>query len=301
MSAYLIILSLVVVGRLLARHFPATAPETLNQIVIVFCLPALIFIHVPELEASLALLPLIAVPWLLWLVSVVIVLVLARWMNFRREAVAVLLLLLPLGNTSFLGFPITEALLGEQSVGYAVVYDQFGSFVLLCTHALFVVAWYSTGQRPAWRDIAGRIISFPPFIALVAAIVLGNAWFPDWLMALTHSFADMLLPLVTLAIGMSLHLRLIHDYRRPLYIGLLFKLLVLPAVALVAIMMMNARPDVARAALLEASMPSMITAAALLSSARLAPPLASAMVAWGVLLSALTVPLWYYIGQMLLT
>src|SRR5690625_3865678 len=89
MSAYLIILSLVVVGRLLARHFPATAPETLNQIVIVFCLPALIFIHVPELEASLALLPLIAVPWLLWLVSVVIVLVLARWMNFRREAVAV--------------------------------------------------------------------------------------------------------------------------------------------------------------------------------------------------------------------
>src|SRR5690625_2122537 len=101
MSAYLIILSLVVVGRVLARHFPATAPETLNQIVIVFCLPALIFIHVLELEASLALLPLIAVPWLLWLVSVVIVLVLARWMNFRREAVAVLLLLLPLGNTSF--------------------------------------------------------------------------------------------------------------------------------------------------------------------------------------------------------
>src|SRR5690625_1140608 len=117
MSAYLVILSLVVVGRLLARHFPATAPETLNQVVIVFCLPALIFIHVPELEASLALLPLIAVPWLLWLVSVVIVLVLARWMNFRREAVAVLLLLLPLGNTSFRSEEHTSEL---QSRGHLV-------------------------------------------------------------------------------------------------------------------------------------------------------------------------------------
>src|SRR5690625_7459210 len=131
MSACLVILSLVVVGRLLARHFPATAPETLNQVVIVFCLPALIFIHVPELEASLALLPLIAVPWLLWLVSVVIVIVLARRMNFRRVAVAVLLLLLPLGNTTSLGYPITQAMLGEQSVGYAVVLDQNGSCDLL--------------------------------------------------------------------------------------------------------------------------------------------------------------------------
>ncbi|HSH26483.1 MAG TPA: AEC family transporter, partial [Wenzhouxiangella sp.] len=139
-----------------------------------------------------------------------------------------------------------------------------------------------------------------PFIALIAALLFGNAWFPDWLMGLTHSFADMLLPLVTLAIGMSLHLHLIHDYRRPLLIGLVGKLLVLPAVALGFIVLLDARPDIARATLLEASMPPMITAAALLSSARLAPPLASALVAWGVLLSAVTVPLWFYIGQYLL-
>src|SRR5699024_7737500 len=129
MSAYLVILSLVAAGRLLARFFPASAPEVLNRVVIMLCLPALIFIHVPTLEASLALLPLVIVPWLLLLVSIAIVLPLARWLKMRREAVAVLLLLLPLGNTSFLGFPLTEALLGADSVRYAVVYDQFGSFL----------------------------------------------------------------------------------------------------------------------------------------------------------------------------
>lgn len=300
MSAYMIILFLVVTGRLLARHFPPTAPQTLNQIVIVFCLPALIFIHVPELEPSLDLLPLVLVPWLMWLVSVILVFVLSRWLKFRREAEAALLLLLPLGNTSFLGFPLTEILLGADHVRFAVVYDQFGSFVLLCTHALFVVAWYSTGRRPPVGDMLKRIVSFPPFIALIVAMLAGNAWAPGWLMELCYSFADMLLPLVTLAIGMSLELRLIHDYRRPFWIGLIFKLAVLPAVALFALWLMPAPPEVAMVALLEASMPAMITAAALLSAARLAPSLASALVAWGVVLSALTIPAWMWLGRLAL-
>lgn len=298
MSAYFVIISLIIVGRLLARFFPPSAPEVLNRVVIMLCLPALIFIHVPTLEASTALLPLVIVPWALLAVSVAMVLALARWLSLRREAVAVLLLLLPLGNTSFLGFPLVEALLGEDQVRYAVVYDQFGSFLIVCTHALFVLAWFGTGQRPGVGDMAKRIVTFPPFIALVGALLLGNAWFPDWLMDLANNFADMLLPLVTLAIGMSLHLRLVHEYRRPLFIGLASKLVILPAVALGLILLLDTRADIARVALMEAAMPPMITAAALLSSARLAPPLASALVAWGVLLSAITVPLWYYLGRL---
>ena len=219
MSAYFVIISLIVVGRLLAPLFPASAPEVLNRVVIMLCLPALIFIHVPTLEASTALLPLVIVPWTLLAVSIALVLGLARWLSLKREAVAVLLLLLPLGNTSFLGFPLVEALLGEEQVRFAVVYDQFGSFLIVCTHALFVLAWFGSGKRPAIRDMAKRIVTFPPFIALVGALVLGNAWFPEWLMDLAHNFADMLLPLVTLAIGMSLHLRLVPEYRRPLVIG----------------------------------------------------------------------------------
>jgi len=301
MSAYFVIISLIVVGRLLARYFPPSAPEALNRVVIMLCLPALIFIHVPTLEASTALLPLVIVPWALLAVSVGLVLLLARWLELRREVVAVLLLLLPLGNTSFLGFPLVEALLGEDQVRFAVVYDQFGSFLIVCTHALFVLAWFGTGQRPAPADMIKRIATFPPFIALIGALVLGNAWFPDWLMDLAESFANMLLPLVTLAIGMSLRLHLVPEYRRPLLIGLLAKLLLLPAVALGLLLLLDTRTDIARVAMLEAAMPPMITAAALLSSARLAPPLASALVAWGVLLSAFTVPLWYLLSASLLS
>ncbi|HKL53205.1 MAG TPA: AEC family transporter [Wenzhouxiangellaceae bacterium] len=294
MAAYGTILLLIALGRLFAagRVLPENAADTLNRVVIVLCLPALIFIHVPTLEPSWDLLPLVFIPWLLLALTVVMVLLAARAFGFSRPVTAVLLVLIPLGNTSFLGFPLIEALLGADKVRFAVVYDQFGSFLIVCTHVLFVLAWYGDGPAPSAGTIARRIVTFPPFVALVGALLLGNAWFPDWLDALVQAFADMLLPLVTLAVGLQLKLRLVPEYRWPLVFGLAGKLIVLPAAALAMALVAGVGSPILDVAVLESAMPPMITAAALASSARLAPPLASAMVAWGVLFSAATVPFW---------
>jgi len=294
MAAYGTILLLIALGRLFAagRVLPENAADTLNRVVIVLCLPALIFIHVPTLEPSWDLLPLVLIPWLLLALTVVMVLLAARAFAFSRPVTAVLLVLIPLGNTSFLGFPLIEALLGADKVRFAVVYDQFGSFLIVCTHVLLVLAWYGDGPAPSAATIARRIVTFPPFVALVGALLLGNAWFPDWLDALAQAFADMLLPLVTLAVGLQLKLRLVPEYRWPLAFGLAGKLIVLPAAALAMALVAGVGPPILDVAVLESAMPPMITAAALASSARLAPPLASAMVAWGVLFSAATVPFW---------
>ncbi len=298
MNSYLLILILIAAGWLLARFrvLPENTPEVLNRVVITLCLPALIVIHLPGLQPSWSLLPLVIIPWLLLGLTVAIVLPLARWLSLSREASAALLVLIPLGNTSFLGFPLVEALLGPEALPLAVVYDQFGSFLIVCTHVLFVVGWYGAGGKPNLPSMLRRIVSFPPFLALVFALVLGNAWFPGWLDEITRRFADMLLPLVTLAIGMSLNLRLVATDRLPLMIGLTGKLLVLPAAAMGMALLFGAQPEVARVAVLESAMPPMITAAALLTGAGLAVRLAPALVAWGVLLSALTVPLWFALG-----
>ncbi|MDT8438705.1 MAG: AEC family transporter [Wenzhouxiangellaceae bacterium] len=295
MGAYGTILLLIALGRLFAagRVLPDGAAETLNRVVIVLCLPALIFIHVPTLEPSWSLLPLVVVPWLLLAITVIVVLLGARVFGFSRPITAVLLVLIPLGNTSFLGFPLIEALLGADALRFAVVYDQFGSFLIVCTHVLFVIAWYGDGPNPTAAVIARRIATFPPFVALVGALLLGNAWFPDWLMELAQAFAAMLLPLVTLAVGLQLKLRLVPEYRAPLAFGLIGKLIMLPALALLAAQFMDAPSPIEQVLVLESAMPPMITAAALATGARLAPPLASAMVAWGVLFSAVTVPLWH--------
>ena len=295
MAAYGTILLLIALGRALAaaRALPDNAAETLNRVVIVLCLPALIFIHVPTLEPSWDLLPLVLIPWLLLAMTIVIVLVAARVLAFSRPVTAVLLVLIPLGNTSFLGFPLIEALLGAEQVRYAVVYDQFGSFLIVCSHALFVVAWYGDGPTPTASAIARRILTFPPFVALIAALLLGNAWFPGWLSDLVDAFAEMLLPLVAIAVGLQLRLRLVPEFRLPLAFGLLGKLVLLPAAALGLGRAIGMEQPLLAVAVLESAMPPMITAAAIASSARLAPALASSLVAWGVLFSAATVPLWH--------
>ncbi|NBD96501.1 MAG: AEC family transporter [Gammaproteobacteria bacterium] len=298
MPAYFTIILLIAAGWGLARAriFPSGTPEVLNKVVLYLCLPALILIHVPTLEASWALLPLVLIPWLLLGSTIALILPLARRLELSREVTATLLVLIPLGNTSFLGFPLVEALLGPEYIRLAVVYDQFGSFLIVCTHVLFVVGWYGDGDNPSAGSMLRQVVSFPPFIALLAALALGNAWYPEWLMALVERFADMLLPLVTLAVGMSLKLRLVPDYRAALLIGLTGKLLVLPALALLLAVWLEAGRDVAIVAVLESAMPPMITAAALLANARLAAPLGSALVAWGVLVSALTVPAWLWVS-----
>jgi hypothetical protein len=296
-AAYGTILLLIALGRLFAagRVLPDNAAETLNRVVIILCLPALIFLHVPTLEPSLDLLPLALAPWLLLALTIALVLGASRLFGLSRPVTAVLLVLVPLGNTSFLGFPLIEALLGAGNVRYAVVYDQFGSFLIVCTHVLFVLAWFGDGPAPTPGVIARRIATFPPFVALVGALVLGNAWFPPWLMDLARVLADMLLPLVTLAVGLQLRLRLVPEYRLPLALGLVGKMLVLPAAGLLLGRWMGATAPILDVIVLESAMPPMITAAALLSGARLAPPLASAMVAWGVVISAATVPAWHWL------
>ncbi|MEE4331355.1 MAG: AEC family transporter, partial [Wenzhouxiangella sp.] len=168
MSAYFTIIALIAGGWALARTriFPDQTPQVLNQIVLVICLPALILIHVPTLEASWSLLPLVLIPWLLLGATIAVVLPLARWLELSREVTATLLVLIPLGNTSFLGFPLVEALLGSEFIRLAVVYDQFGSFLIVCTHVLFVVGWYGAGDNPSVASMAKQIVTFPPFIAL---------------------------------------------------------------------------------------------------------------------------------------
>ncbi len=119
----------------------------LNRFVLDVCLPAAVLRYAARLELDLALLRIIAVPWLLCAATAVAVYWGAKRTGLAEDRMAVLLLCVPLGNTSFLGYPLTRAMLGEAALPYAVVYDQFGSFLLLSTWGLWVLARYG-GDRP---------------------------------------------------------------------------------------------------------------------------------------------------------
>ncbi|HVJ39694.1 MAG TPA: AEC family transporter [Stenotrophomonas sp.] len=297
LDAFALILLTLGLGLLFARLrvLPENSADVLNRVVLYLCLPAAVLTYVPRLHLDRSLLGLVATPWLLAAATVVLVTLCTRVLKLRRQEHAVLLMCVALSNSSFIGYPMVRALLGDHALPYAVVYDQFGTFVLLSTFGLYVLARYSGDTPPGAREIALRIARFPPLWALLFALTLMPAQPPAWIGAALKSLSDAMLPLVMLAVGFSLQLRLPPSELRPLAAGLVLKLLLLPLLAWPLSLAFGLAGERLQANVLESAMPTMITAAALAISHRLAPRLAAAMVGYSILLSLLTLPLWAWL------
>ena len=255
-DAFALIIAMLALGMAFARLglFPADTAEALNAVVLYVCLPAAILLYVPRLRVDASVLGLVATPWLLALATVGLVLLAARVLELRREQYAVLLLCVALGNTSFIGYPMVRALLGDAALPYAVVYDQLGTFVLLSTFGLYVLARYGGDVPPTPRQVVARMLKFPPLWALLFALALMPEQPPRWIASGLQRVADALLPLVMLAVDLSIQLKLPREEIGPLAAGLLLKLLVMPALALGLSLLFAMRGDMLRANVLESAM-----------------------------------------------
>lgn len=296
-AAFGFILALLAVGRVLAaaRVLPERAPETLNLVVLHVCLPASVLLYAPRLHFEPRLAAAVVVPWLLAAASAALVVAARRVLRFDAPTTAVLLLAIPLGNTAFLGYPLIGALAGEAALPPAVLYDQFGTFVMLSTVGLATLAAFAQGRAPDAGQIARRILTFPPFLALVLALAVMPARYPAPIEAALQRLADALLPLVILALGLQLRLTPPREHLAPLALGLAGKLLLLPLLALGLAAVFGLEGPVRAAVVLQSGMPTMITAMALAAMHGFAPALGSALVAWGVLLSLVTLPIWRWV------
>lgn len=276
------------------RAFPDNASETLNRFVLWVCLPALVLARVPGLSLRLELLALAISPWLVAAVGVVAVFGLSRWLSWPRSVTGCLLLMAVLGNTSFVGYPVIDALMGPEYVSLAAVYDQFGTFLLISSFGVFVLASYGHGDAPGAAQVLRRIATFPPLIALVVALALPGR-LPEPLHSVCEHLAAPLLPLVAFALGLRLKLKLRRDLWAPLSAGLAVKLLLLPLACWALLAAVPLSEEVRLVAILESAMPPMFTAAALAVSADLEVDLAVAMVGYGLVIGLGSVLAWHWL------
>lgn len=284
----LVIVVLLVAGQVAARvqALPENAPDTLNRFALYVALPAQILLLVPKLTLRPDLAVVAVTPWLLLVLSVGMVMLASRMLRFREEVTSALLVCVPLGNTSFLGFPMVSALLGEDALAIAVVYDQLGSFVILSTYALVVVARRGAGENPTFASVAKRVLTFPPCIAFLVALFLPRVPLLERVLA---PIGASLVPTAIFGVGLMIKLRVARD-RTPLAFGLFAKMVVLPAAAY-GIAKLAGLPRAETAVVVfESAVPTMISAGALAALAGFAPELCAALVGYGILLSFVTLP-----------
>lgn len=292
----LILLVLCFVAGMLLRRFgrmPDNAPATLNSFIIHISLPALTLRYIHELELSADIVLIAAMAWIVFGLSVGFFWLLGRWLRLPRATVGALMLTGGLGNTSFFGLPMVEAFYGSAGLPTAIIADQLGSFFVLSLLGITVAGIYSSG-RPTAAEMFSRITLFPPFIALVIALLLIPVEYADWFSLLLKRLGDTLPPLALLSVGMQLRLGHIAEHRRNLALGLGFKLILAPlAVWLLYVQLLGEQGLAIQVTLFEAAMPPMITAAIVASEHDLDPPLANLMVAVGLMVSFFTLGAWW--------
>jgi predicted permease len=299
MQNFLIIAAFLSLGALTQRLFalPEKAPVYINHFIINVALPAVILLKLPELPLDRTVL--LPMPWLVAVPLVGLTVWVARRLEWPRDVIGALVMLVLYGNTSYFGFPMVRAFFGDEGMPYAIMFDQLGNFVMLAIFAPLIIAHFSPTDKPTAWGMLRRIFGFPPFIALLAALMLNGVNYPPLVSQSLGVLSHLLAPLAMFIVGLQLRWHVPNALRQPLLLVLSARLLISPLLALL-LCLLSGHDDLAvRVTIFEAGMPPMVTAVIMAMTANLAPRLCTAAIGFGLGASLITLPLWYWVGMML--
>ena len=293
MSALLLLVACLVLGVLVARiaHPPATLPQGLNWWVINVALSALVLHLIPTLRFDWQFWFLSASQWIVFLGAWTLFATLGRALHWSRARIGALTLVCGLGNTAFIGFPMIEALHGREGLKLALVADQLGCFLALAIGGTIVAALYS-GKSASAKAVTRRVLTFPPFVALVVGIAVGmlGGW-PQAVDAIFDRLGATLVPIALFSVGLQFRLQFQRGQAAAVLLALGWKLALAPLLVWLAGLAIGVSDAILTIAVLESAMAPMISAAILAEQHDLEPQLANTVLGIGIVLSLLTVPL----------
>ncbi|MCG2611121.1 AEC family transporter [Flavobacterium sp. SM15] len=299
MDNIILIFVCMLLGFLLKRNkdFPSLSFKTLNQFVIYISLPAVALYYIPKLEISSKLLFPLGIAWLGFALSYLFFTAFSKIFGWSKKLTGCLIIVAGLGNTSFVGFPVIEAVYGKEALETAVIVDQPGSFVVVSTLAILIATMYSRSTTSS-SAIFKKIVFFPPFVAFVMACFLNvqQLDFTEALQSVFQRLGSTVTPIALVSVGMQLEFDSKSKHWKFLTLGLFFKLFVTPAFFyLLYVVILKGHGLEVQVSLLESAMAPMITGAIVAANYGLKPKLANMMIGFGIPLSFLTLIFWYFI------
>lgn len=293
MSALLLLFVCLVLGVLVARFGkpPVGIVPGINWWVINVALPALVLELIPKVTFDPQLWFPVAAMWLTFFGAWLVFGLLGPRLGWSRGRIGALILVCGLGNTSFVGYPLMQALHGKDGLTLAVVADQLGCFPLLASAGVVVASIYA-GRTPQPGMIVKRILTFPAFGSLAIGVVVGRLG--GWPVAVDDVLIPLgatLTPLALFSVGLQFKFRPGERELGAASMGLGWKLLVAPLVCLAVGRLADVHGLVLTVGVLQAAMAPMISAAILADEYDLDPALANTVLSAGIVLSLVSIPL----------
>ena len=240
-----------------ARVLRREDARPINAVIIYAGLPAFIFKAVHGAELRQDLWGVVAVAWAVFAVTALLAWAAARALKLPKVVAGGFIIAAALGNTGFIGYPITEALLGTRALPEAIFYDVFGTVGALVLVGLLVAQRFGESDEARVNPLR-ELLAFPAVIALVIALVLRPVAIPELVSNGLGLLANMVAPLIMLSVGVTLRFRTLGRAAVPLAVLVGLRLALSPVIALAVGRLALGSGVPLRVAVLEASMPSMM-------------------------------------------
>jgi malate permease and related proteins len=268
----------------------------LNNIIIFVALPALIFEAARDAPFDPSLILIAAVALAISLATLGLGYGLARILKLQGPLMGSFLLASGVGNTGYLGYPLTAALFGQAELVKAVFFDIFGTVLVLFTAGIYFANKYGRSSDKAWRQ--GLAYATPNLAGLVLGFALQGVDLPVPLNLAIGSLAQATTGIIMLSIGISLRRRF-GPARAPLAAIGLLKLAGMPALALAGAIVLGFDPTVGGVTVLQASMPIALMTFIIGDKYELDTQFLSGAILLTTLASMATIPIWQTIVSVL--
>ena len=265
--------------------------KQLVDFIIYFSLPAIVFSKIYPLELDTKIL------WLIFMFMAIIFFNLflsycvGKIMRLNRVTLATFMIMATFGNTSFIGFSYIDAFYGQDYIVYGVIYDIFGSFLLLVSVGMIIITWGS-GRKNSILNISKSIFLFPPMIIFFITIFSKNFEVPKFLIYTSQNLGSTLVPIAMIAIGMKLELKHIFSKLHIVTVAVVLKMLIIPIIVLFVFKYFYGIDETwIKVTIIEVAMPPMTMAAVLAIKGGLDEKIAINSLVLGVIVSLFTITL----------
>lgn len=282
-----------------AKWIHPQAHKGINTWVLNIALPAVSFKYIPRISwTSDMILPAIS-PVFVMLGSFLFVGLYCRMKGYSRRTKSTLELASGYSNTSFIGFPLIAAFYGEDYISTGIICDQ-AMFLLLSTFGI-VSAVKGGGEHAALnvRFIIKRLISFPPLIGCLLALLLSQ--FVN--LSVAEPFFDRLAatvaPLALFSVGLQLKFNGWQKEISQISMVLVYKLLLAPALVVLVALLFHKSGYPVKVAVFEAAMPTLITSGIIAEQFRLNTRLTNLIIGISIPIGLLSTACWYQVLEYL--
>ncbi len=204
------------------------------------------------------------------------------------------MLAMTMGNTAFMGYPVTLALAGQEYFVWALFYDVFGSIIALYSAGIGVASHYgslSSGTQNRTNPLLS-IAKTPALWSLPIGIGLKFVNVPPVIVSGMSSIAFITVSVSLVMLGMQLsQLTALRNIRKALTC-LSIKMLLTPLVVGTGLMFFGITGKNQLAMVLQMGMPPAFATLAIAKSYNLDPDLTVTTLALGSVLLLFTIPIW---------